>query len=136
MKYKGPIVVGSDCTKVRQRLNISTQYGAHILGTTFDLADVEVDDAEDIDEIVDRASKKKAFASQARAILTRVRQIISAQFKFLTCRPIDSTSPLPTNCHCNPTNRWQRDRGGHSYAPFKITEDGCSAMYPCCGFNS
>ena len=76
MKYKGPIVVGSDCTKVRQRLNISTQCGAHVLGTTFDLAEVEVDDAEDIDEIVDRATKKKAFASQARAILARVRQII------------------------------------------------------------
>lgn len=72
VNYKGPIVVGLDCTEVRQRLNISTQCGAHVLGTTFNLADVEVDDAEDIDEIVACASKKKAFASQTRAILARI----------------------------------------------------------------
>lgn len=72
VKYSGPIVVASDCTKVRKRLNFSTQHGCHVLGTVFDLADVEVDDEDDLDEIVERTIKKKAHATQTRAILAKV----------------------------------------------------------------
>lgn len=72
VKYQGPVLIAADCTKVRKRMNFSTQFGCHVLGTTFDLADVEVEDAEDINEIVDRAVKKKAVASQARAIIAKV----------------------------------------------------------------
>ncbi|KAF9548288.1 hypothetical protein CPC08DRAFT_729533 [Agrocybe pediades] len=72
IKYKGPIIVGSDCTKVRKRLNYSTQHGSHILGTIFPLHEVEVDNQEDIDEIVNRAMKEKAHATQARAIIAKI----------------------------------------------------------------
>lgn len=72
VKYNGPIIIGSDCTKVRKRLNFSSEHGAHILGTVFDLQDVEVEDAEDIDMIVDRATTENGFASQARAIIAKV----------------------------------------------------------------
>ncbi|KAJ3489093.1 hypothetical protein NLJ89_g11559 [Agrocybe chaxingu] len=72
VKYGGPVFVGSDCTKVRKRLNFSAQHGSHILGMTLDLADVEVDSVEDIDEIVERTVRKKAHATQVRAILTRI----------------------------------------------------------------
>ncbi|KAJ3502810.1 hypothetical protein NLJ89_g8719 [Agrocybe chaxingu] len=72
VKYTGPILVGSDCTKVRKRLNFSTQHGSHILGTTLDLAEVEVDSVEDIDEIVERTVRQKAHATQVRAILARI----------------------------------------------------------------
>ncbi|PPR05427.1 hypothetical protein CVT24_007952 [Panaeolus cyanescens] len=70
--YKGPIVIGSDCTKVKKCLNFSTQHGCHVLGTVFSLSTVEVDDAGDIDEIVERTVKEKAFATQARAILAKI----------------------------------------------------------------
>lgn len=72
IKYDGPIIVASDCTKVKRTLSYSTDYGGHVLGTVFDLADVEVDGPDDIDEIVDRANKQNAYASQARAVLARV----------------------------------------------------------------
>ncbi|KAF9034576.1 hypothetical protein BJ165DRAFT_1534007 [Panaeolus papilionaceus] len=70
--YKGPIVIGSDCTKVKKCLNFSTQHGCHVLGTVFDLSAVEVDNADDIDEIVDWTVKQKAFVTQARAILAKI----------------------------------------------------------------
>ncbi|KAF8161385.1 hypothetical protein B0H34DRAFT_796185 [Crassisporium funariophilum] len=73
INYKGPIIVGSDCTKVRKRLNFSTQHGlSHILGTVFDLSEVEVEDEDDLEEIVERTIKKNAHATQARAIISRV----------------------------------------------------------------
>lgn len=49
----------------------TSTHGSHVLGTVFDLADVE-DDEEDLDEIVERTIKKKAHATQARAILAKV----------------------------------------------------------------
>ncbi|KAG6884295.1 hypothetical protein C0992_006567 [Termitomyces sp. T32_za158] len=57
---------------VQKRLSYSTQHGSHILGTVMDLAEVEVEDAEDIDEIVDQTVKTRAHASQARAVLAKV----------------------------------------------------------------
>lgn len=72
VKFLGPIIIGSDNTKVRKRLNFSTDHGAHVLGTTFDISEVEVEDADDINYIVDRAVEEKAFASQARAIIAKV----------------------------------------------------------------
>ncbi|TFK58275.1 hypothetical protein BDN72DRAFT_731006, partial [Pluteus cervinus] len=70
--YTGPIIIGCDCTKVRKRLHFSTQLGAHVLGTTLPLEEVEVDTVEDIDEIVDRVTKAKAHASQVRAIIAKI----------------------------------------------------------------
>ncbi|KAF8195480.1 hypothetical protein BJ912DRAFT_900722 [Pholiota molesta] len=72
VNYHGPIIIGSDNTKVRKRLNFSTEHGAHVLGTTFKLDEVEVDDADDITEIVERTIKQNAFATQARAIIAKI----------------------------------------------------------------
>ncbi|KAF4618575.1 hypothetical protein D9613_009688 [Agrocybe pediades] len=72
VKYTGPTIVGSDCTKVRKRLNYSTQHGSHILGTVFPLHEVEVDDQADIDDIVNCAMKEKGHATQARAIIAKI----------------------------------------------------------------
>lgn len=72
IKHSGPVMVGSDCTKVRKRLNYPTQHGSHVLGTIFELSEVEVDDEEDLDEIVERTIKKNAHATQVRAIIAKV----------------------------------------------------------------
>ncbi|KAG6899052.1 hypothetical protein C0993_001351 [Termitomyces sp. T159_Od127] len=50
----------------------SIQHLRHILGMVMDLAEVEVEDAEDIDEIVDCTIKTGAHTSQAHAILAKV----------------------------------------------------------------
>ncbi|KAE9389323.1 hypothetical protein BT96DRAFT_960070 [Gymnopus androsaceus JB14] len=72
MKYSGPVIAGSDCTKVRKRMNFSVQFGCHILGTTLPLDEVEVDVAEDIDEIVDQAVSKNLLATQVRAVMMKL----------------------------------------------------------------
>lgn len=66
------MIVASDCTKVKKRLNFSVQFGCHILGTTMALEMVEVESADDIDEIVDQVVSENAFATQVRAIMIKV----------------------------------------------------------------
>ena len=103
VSYLGPIIVGSDCTKVRKRLNFSTQHGSHVLGTILDLADVEVDNTEDLDVIVERAIKEKAHATQARAIIAKVYTCpILLAFTYASQIPLPGCPPLvisllPTN---------------------------------------
>lgn len=80
IKYTGPIVIGEDCTKVKKRLAYSTDYGAHVLGSVLDLSEVEVDDADDINEIVERVIKQGAFATQVRAIIAKVNTRTSIYF--------------------------------------------------------
>ncbi|KAJ3911642.1 hypothetical protein F5877DRAFT_55061 [Lentinula edodes] len=70
--YMGPVIAASDCTKVKKRLNFSVQFGCHILGTTMPLQMVEVDSAEDIDEIVDQAVKENSLATQVRAVMIKI----------------------------------------------------------------
>ena len=53
LKYTGPITVAGDCTKLRLRLAYSTDFGSHILGTTMDLSQCEIEEAQDIDEIIE-----------------------------------------------------------------------------------
>ncbi|TFK58820.1 hypothetical protein BDN72DRAFT_949631 [Pluteus cervinus] len=72
ISYCGPILVAGDNTKVKKRLNFSNDYGAHVLGTTYELSEVEVDNAADIDEIVNRTTKNNAFATQVRAIIAKI----------------------------------------------------------------
>lgn len=72
INFKGGIAIASDCTKVRKRLSMSTQFGFHILGTTLPLSDVEVEDSKDLDDIVDQATQKNALATQVRAIIAKV----------------------------------------------------------------
>lgn len=70
--YTGLILVASNNTKVKPRLNLGTQWGCHLLGSTLDLSEVEVYDRNDIDEIFGKFQKKKAMATQVRAILAKV----------------------------------------------------------------
>ncbi|KAF9526823.1 hypothetical protein CPB83DRAFT_837122 [Crepidotus variabilis] len=72
VNYTGPVFKASDATKVRKRLNYSAKLGAHVLGTIFDLSEVEVENAKSIDNIVKRTAKEKAFATQTRAIIAKV----------------------------------------------------------------
>ncbi|KAJ3742511.1 hypothetical protein DFH05DRAFT_1401798, partial [Lentinula detonsa] len=71
-KYTGPVIAASDCTKVKARLSFSVQFGHHILGSTMPLEMVEVDTAEDIEEIVKQIASDKTFATQVRAIMMKI----------------------------------------------------------------
>jgi hypothetical protein len=72
IKYSGPVAVAGDCTKVRPRLTYSNDFGSHILGSTLPLDECEIDDEDDIDDAISKIKKKKAIASQVRAILIKV----------------------------------------------------------------
>lgn len=72
VKYTGPLGIGGDCTKVRQRLSYSNDFGSHVLGSTLPLDECVVNDAEDVDTVITRIKDKKAVASQVRAILVKV----------------------------------------------------------------
>lgn len=72
VNFQGAIVIASDCTKVRARLAYSTDFGSHILGSVLPLEECEVDEIEDIDEVIADIKKKKAIASQTRAIVAKV----------------------------------------------------------------
>jgi hypothetical protein len=72
IKYKGPVAFGGDCIKLKARLTYSTEFGAHILGSVLPLNEVEVDDADDINDVIEHIKRKKAQATQVRAMLVRV----------------------------------------------------------------
>lgn len=72
MKFEGGIAVAGDCTKVRTCLTYSTDFGSHVLGSVLPLEECEVNETEDIDEVIAEIKKKKATASQARAIIAKV----------------------------------------------------------------
>ncbi|KAF8169334.1 hypothetical protein K438DRAFT_1774346 [Mycena galopus ATCC 62051] len=72
IKYSGPVAVAGDCTKVRPRLTYSNDFGSHILGSTLALSECEIDDENDIDDVISKIKKKKAVASQVRAILIKI----------------------------------------------------------------
>lgn len=82
VKYEGPVSVGSDCTKVRARLSYSQDFGSHILGSVLPMDQCEVDDAEDIEAVINRVKEAKAMATQVRAVIVKV--------------------VLLTQCSCNP----------------------------------
>ncbi|KAJ3766604.1 hypothetical protein FB446DRAFT_757584 [Lentinula raphanica] len=70
--YSGPVIAGSDCTKVKKRLSFSVQFGRHILGSTMPLDMVEVDSAEDIDEIVKQIVSENTLTTQVRAVMMKI----------------------------------------------------------------
>jgi hypothetical protein len=72
LNFRGAIVISSDCTKVRKRLAYSTDFGAHVLGSILPLEECEVEDIEDIDDVITEIKRKKAVASQTRAIVAKV----------------------------------------------------------------
>ena len=68
----GPLAFSSDCTKVRQHVSYSTDFGSYILGSKLPPDDCRVNSAEDIDRIVTRIQDEKAYAKQCRAIIAKV----------------------------------------------------------------
>ena len=72
VKFKGPLATASDCTKVKKRLSYSNDFGSHVLGSVLPLEECEVKEGEDIDEVINEIKKKKAMASQTRAIIMKV----------------------------------------------------------------
>ena len=74
---KAPLAMGSDCTKVRARLSYSNDYGGHILGSVLSLSECAVEDADDIDELINEIKEKNAHATQTRAIMMKVRPRVS-----------------------------------------------------------
>ncbi|KAJ7751325.1 hypothetical protein DFH07DRAFT_774922 [Mycena maculata] len=70
--YSGPVAVAGDCTKVRKRLTYSTDFGGHILGSVWPLADCIAEDPDDIQRVIDEVTKAKAEATQVRAILIKI----------------------------------------------------------------
>jgi hypothetical protein len=74
--YSGPISIGGDCTKVRARLTYSNDFGSHVLGSILPLDECEVHETEDIDKVIDHIKRKKATASQTRAIMAKVQMLL------------------------------------------------------------
>lgn len=72
--YDGPVAFGSDCTKVRQRLTYSTDFGSHILGSVLSMEECEVHENEDVETVMKRinADKDDKKATQVRAIMVNV----------------------------------------------------------------
>ncbi|KAG1776450.1 hypothetical protein EV702DRAFT_1198152 [Suillus placidus] len=67
IKYERPVSVGSDCTKVRARLSYSQDFGSHILGSVLPMDQCEVNDAEDIEVVINNVKEAMAMATQVRA---------------------------------------------------------------------
>lgn len=91
IQYSGPVAVAGDCTKVRARLSYSTDFGAHILGSVWELKDCIAEDPEDIERVIDKITAAKAQATQVRAILIKVdhppnfgRRQLNCSFRFLS----------------------------------------------------
>ena len=72
LKYSGPVAVAGDCTKVRQRLTYSNDFGSHILGSVLPLSETSVDATEDIDCKVREILDKGLLAKQVRAVMVKV----------------------------------------------------------------
>ncbi|KAH9919884.1 uncharacterized protein B0H18DRAFT_1122200 [Fomitopsis serialis] len=68
------ISLSGDCTKVRQRVTYSSDFGGHILGSTLALDDCIVKEAADIDRVMECICDEQAYAKQTRAILIKVPQ--------------------------------------------------------------
>jgi hypothetical protein len=119
VNFHGAIVISSDCTKVRARLSYSTDFGSHVLGSVLPLEECEVDESEDIDGVIADIKKKKAIASQTRAIVAKVDS--HHQFNYRADILSDTSSrnsPIGRRTHSN-----RRDRESSKYSR---TTYGCS----------
>ncbi|KAI0688076.1 hypothetical protein C8T65DRAFT_746794 [Cerioporus squamosus] len=72
MKYTGPVAVAGDCTKVRQRLTYSNDFGSHVLGSALPLEECAVENTEDIEKVIKKVHEQKDLATQTRAILIKI----------------------------------------------------------------
>jgi len=74
--YSGPVAAAADCTKVCARLTYSSDFGNHILGSILPLHECIVNDADDITSVIKHIMSMKATASQVRAILLKVCNLV------------------------------------------------------------
>lgn len=79
LKWNGPIVAMTDCTKVRSKLTYSQELGC-IVGSTMSFEDSHVDIYDDIHQIIKNIREKNEIASQVRCILLKVYFIVKLQF--------------------------------------------------------
>ena len=71
LKWDGPIVAMTDCTKVRAKLTYSQELGC-IVGSTMTFEDTCVTTYDDIHQIIKDIREKNVIASQVRCILLKV----------------------------------------------------------------
>ena len=123
MTFHGAIVISSDCTKVQPRLAYSTDFGSHILGSVLLLEECEVDETEDIDEVIADIKKKKAIASQTRAIVAKVSLSHTGSYTPVD-NLTDTTARNPSFGYCTHSNKRQRHGGKYPRATHGASQDG------------
>ena len=113
LKYAGPVAIAGDCTKLRQRLSYSNDFGSHVLGSVLPMDECEVRDAEDINTAIDRIKNQKAMATQVRPIMVKVNY---RKFLFrnmlMSYKSLDASSrPSISSCGSGPySDKRKRDR--------------------------
>ena len=80
--FTGPITIAGDCTKVRQRLNYSNDFGGHVLGSVLPRAECAVSSPDDIARVITQVNDENLHATQTRATLALVR--FSLQYTRIT----------------------------------------------------
>ena len=123
VNFHGAIVISSDCTKVRPCLSYSTDFGSHILGSVLPLEECEVDETEDIDEVIVDIKKKKATASQTRAIVAKV-SLSNTDSQTPVNNFTDTTARDSSFGYCADSNKWQRHSGKYPRATHGASQDG------------
>jgi hypothetical protein len=71
LKWNGPIVAMTDCTKVRAKLTYSQELGC-IVGSTMTFENTCVTTYDDVHQIIKDIQEKNVIASQVRCILLKV----------------------------------------------------------------
>jgi hypothetical protein len=71
LKWEGPILLMTDCTKIRPKLVYSQELG-YITGSTLSLDEISVSNIDDIHAKIRNIYEKNAIATQVRVILLKV----------------------------------------------------------------
>jgi len=71
LKWEGPILLMTDCTKIRSKLVYSQELG-YITGSTLSSNEVSVSDINDIHARIKHIYEKNAIATQVRVIVLKV----------------------------------------------------------------
>ncbi|KAG6908109.1 hypothetical protein DXG01_006147 [Tephrocybe rancida] len=70
--YTGPVSFASDCTKVHPWLTFSNEYGGHVLGSVLPMDACKIQEASDIDDIIDKVKEDKTLSTQVRVYMVKV----------------------------------------------------------------
>jgi len=71
LNWKGPILLMTDCTKIRSKLVYSQELG-YIMGSTLSSSEVSVSDINDIHAKIRYIYENNAIATQVRVIVLKV----------------------------------------------------------------